>query len=192
MAFQLVAVGTSLGGFTALKTLLGALPKDFPLPVAVVQHRSHEESEVFAPLLSQETELTVLEVEDKQEIQGGHVYVCPPNYHLLIDERHFALSTDAPVMYARPSIDVLFESAAENFGDSVVGVLLTGMSRDGVAGLNRIKQCGGMVIVQDPESAEGQTMPRAAISAVAVDKVLPLQEIAPFLVELCAGEKAQV
>jgi two-component system, chemotaxis family, protein-glutamate methylesterase/glutaminase len=192
MAFQLVAVGTSLGGFTALKTVLGALPKDFPLPVAVVQHRSHEESEVFAPLLSQETELTVLEVEDKQEIQGGHVYVCPPNYHLLIDERHFALSTDAPVMYARPSIDVLFESAAENYGDSVVGVLLTGMSRDGVAGLNRIKQCGGMVIVQDPESAEGQTMPRAAISAVTVDKVLPLQEIAPFLVELCAGEKAQV
>jgi two-component system chemotaxis response regulator CheB len=95
-------------------------------------------------------------------------------------------------MYARPSIDVLFESAADSLGDGVVGVLLTGMGRDGTAGLNRIKQRRGIAIVQDPDSAEGQPMPRAAISAVAVDKVLPLEGIAPFLVELCAGEKARV
>jgi two-component system chemotaxis response regulator CheB len=162
------------------------------VPVAVVQHRSSEESEVFTPLLSQETALTVIEVEDKEEIQGGHVYVCPPNYHLLVDGGHFALSTDAPVQYARPSIDVLFESAAESMGEGVVGVLLTGMGRDGTEGLKKIKQRGGIAIVQDPDSAEGQPMPRAAISSVAVDKILPLPQIAPFLVELCAGEKARV
>jgi two-component system, chemotaxis family, protein-glutamate methylesterase/glutaminase len=187
-AFQIVAVGTSLGGFRALQTLLGGLPKDFPLPVAIVQHRSHEESEILAPMLSTNTVLPVIEVEDKEEIQAGHVYLCPPNYHLLVEDGHFALSTDAPVMYARPSIDVLFESAAESMGEGVVGVLMTGMSRDGAAGLTRIKECGGIAIVQDPESAEGQMMPRAAISSVAVDRVLPLQEIAPFLVELCASE----
>ena len=185
-----MAVGTSLGGFNALKTLLGGLSKDFPLPVAVVQHRSYEESEVFAPLLASHMQLPVIEVEDKQEIREGHIYVCPSNYHLLVDRGHFALSTDAPVAYARPSIDVLFESAADVYGRGVVGVLLTGMNRDGAAGLKRIKECGGFTIVQDPETAEGQMMPRAAIESLQVDRILPLNEIAPFLVELCAGQGA--
>jgi two-component system chemotaxis response regulator CheB len=192
MALRFVAVGTSLGGFEALKQVLGALPKDFPLPVGVVQHRSHEESELFAALLSQETKLPVIEVEDKQEIREGHVYVCPSNYHLLVEGSHFALSTDAPVMYARPSIDVFFESAAETLGDGVVGLLLTGMGRDGAAGLQRIKQCGGTVIVQDPEGAEGPTMPKTAIASGVVDKVLPLPQIATYLVELCARENRTV
>ena len=108
---------------------------------------------------------------------------------LLVDERHFALSTDVQVLHARPSINVFFESAAEAFGDGVVGILLTGMSKDGTAGLAAIKQRGGMIIVQDPAEAEGRVMPEAAISSLAVDKILPLAEIPTFLVGLSARIK---
>ena len=186
MVARFIAIGTSLGGFHALKTVLGALPRDFPLPIGVVQHRSPEDSEAFAPLLAAHTHLPVIEVDDKEEIREGHIYICPSNYHLLIDDRHFALSTDVQVLYARPSIDVFFESAAEAFGDGVIGVLLTGMSKDGTAGLSKIKQHGGIIVVQDPTEAEGRVMPAAAISALAVDKILPLAEIAPFLAGLSA------
>ena len=186
MSGRFFAIGTSLGGFHALKTVLGALPRDFPLPVGVIQHRSHDDSEAFASLLAVHTELPVIEVDDKEVIKEGHIYICPPNYHLLIDEDHFALSTDGQVLHARPSIDVFFESAAEAFGNGVIGVLLTGMSRDGTAGLAKIKQNGGVIVVQDPMEAEGRVMPEAAISSLAVDKVLPLVEIAPFLVGLSA------
>src|SRR5882672_10213165 len=123
ISFQIITIGTSLGGFYALKTLLGVLPQNFRLPVAVVQHRSAEESDIFAPLLASHLQLPVLEVEDKQEIEGSRIYVCPANYHLLVEPSHFALSTDAPVLHARPAIDVLFESAADSFGEGVVGIL---------------------------------------------------------------------
>jgi two-component system chemotaxis response regulator CheB len=192
MAFQFIAVGTSLGGFDALKTILGALPKDFPLPIAVVQHRSYEDSEGFAPLLGDYTGLPVIEVDDKETIRDGRVYVCPSNYHLLVDGDHFALSTDGPVLHARPSIDVLFESAAESFRDGVIGILLTGMSKDGTAGLKKIKENGGYAVVQDPALAEGPVMPEAAIASGAVDKILPLEEIAPFITALCAGQRTEV
>jgi len=192
MGFQIVAVGTSLGGFHALKTVLGGLPKDFPLPIGIVQHRSYEDSEPFAPLLSRHLRLPVIEVDDKEEIKEGHVYVCPSNYHLMVDGTHFALSTDEPVLHARPSIDVFFESAAESFREGVVGVLLTGMSKDGTAGLQKIKEAGGYVVVQDPTAAEGHVMPKAAIDSVAVDKILPLEEIGLFLTTLCAGQRTEV
>jgi two-component system chemotaxis response regulator CheB len=192
MAFQFVAVGTSLGGFDALKTILGALPKEFPLPVAVVQHRSYEDSETFAPLLASYMQLPVIEVDDKESIRDGRIYVCPSNYHLLVDGDHFALSTGAPVLHARPSIDVLFESAAESFRQGVIGILLTGMSKDGAAGLKRIKENGGYAVVQDPAFAEGPVMPEAAIASGAVDKILPLEEIAPFITALCAGQRTEV
>lgn len=187
MAYQLVTIGTSLGGFEALRTVLGALSEDFPLPIVVVQHRSNEDSEDLAPLLAAYVKLPIIEVEDKEEARGGHIYVCPSNYHLLAERGYFALSTDPPVSYARPSIDVLFESAADSYGEGVIGVLLTGMGRDGAEGLLKIKKCGGFALVQDPTSAEGQAMPASAIASVAVDKVLPLPEIAPFLIDLCAG-----
>ena len=190
--FQMVAVGTSLGGFDALKAVLGGLPAEFPAAIAVVQHRSGEDSEGMLKLLAPHVALPLVEVEDKDEIVGGYVYLCPPNYHLVVERGYFALSADPPVMYARPSIDVLFESAADSFGEGVVGVLLTGMSRDGTAGLAKIKERGGFAVVQDPATAEGQAMPESAIASVAVDKVLPLAEIAPCLVELCAGQRSEV
>lgn len=188
----LVAIGTSLGGFEALKTVLGGLPPDFPAAVTVVQHRSGEDSEGLARLLAPHLALPVVEVEDKDEIRGGYIYLSPANYHLVAERGYFSLSTDPPVMYARPSIDVLFESAADSFGKNVVGVLLTGMSRDGAAGMAKIKERGGVTVVQDPRTAEGSAMPEFAIASVAVDKVLSLTEIAPFLVELCAGQRSRV
>jgi two-component system chemotaxis response regulator CheB len=191
MPFQMIAVGTSLGGFEALKTILGGLPADFPAPIAVVQHRSGEDSEGMLRLMKPYVRLPIVEVEDKEQILGGYVYLSPPNYHLVVERGYFSLSADSPVMHARPSIDVLFESVAESFGQHAIGVLLTGMSRDGTAGLARIKERGGFVVVQDPATAEGQTMPQSAIASVAVDKVLPLAEIAPFLVELCAGQRSK-
>jgi two-component system, chemotaxis family, protein-glutamate methylesterase/glutaminase len=191
MPFEMIAVGTSLGGFEALKTMLGGLPEDFPAAIAVVQHRSGEDSEGMLRLMEPHVRLPLVEVEDKEEIKGGYVYFGPANYHLVAERDYFALSADSPVMYARPSIDVLFESVADSFGEHAIGVLLTGMSRDGTAGLAKIKERGGFVVVQDPASAEGQTMPESAIASVAVDKVLPLAEIAPFLVELCAGQRSR-
>ena len=189
--FQIIAVGTSLGGFEALKAVLGGLPADFPAAVAVVQHRAGEDSEGLLRLLQPYVKLPLVEVEDKDEIAGGNIYISPPNYHLVAERGYFALSADPPVLYARPSIDVLFESAADSFGERVIGVLLTGMSRDGSAGLGKIKERGGVAVVQDPATAEGQAMPESAIASVAVDRVLPLAEIAPCLVELCAGLRSK-
>jgi two-component system chemotaxis response regulator CheB len=174
-----------------LKTVLGGLPEDFPATVAVVQHRSGEDSEGMLRLMEPYVRLPLVEVEDKDQIVGGHVFLSPANYHLVAESGYFSLSADSPVMNARPSIDVLFESVAETFGQRAIGVLLTGMSRDGTAGLARIKERGGFAVVQDPESAEGRTMPQSAITSVAVDRVLPLAEIAPFLVELCAGQRSR-
>src|SRR5213080_4464848 len=165
MRFQIMVAGTSLGGFHALKTVLHGLPKDFALPVVVVQHRSFEESELFAPLLAAYVSLPVVEIDDKQEIKAGQIFVGPSNYHVLIDGDHLALSTEAPVSHARPSIDVLFESAAESFGEGVLAVLLTGMSGDGSAGLKRIKECGGYTLAQDPLTAKGRVVPKVAIES---------------------------
>src|SRR6266481_4973166 len=189
MAYRLIVIGTSLGGFQALKTVLGDLPEDFPLPIVVVQHRSFEDSELLVPLLAQHVRMPVVEADDKLEIKEGQIFVGPSNYHVLIDDAHLALSTDAPVLRARPSIDVLFESAAECFGQGVLGVLLTGMSRDGTAGLKRIRECGGFTVVQDPLTAQGRIMPEAAIESAVADRILPLESISSFLVDLAVGQR---
>ena len=188
---QLVAVGTSLGGLNALAELLKTLPETMPVPIVVVQHRSPSSDSGLAALLQEYTALTVEEAEDKQPMSSGTVYLAPPDYHLLIEERGLlALSTDAPVRSARPSIDVLFETAADAYGPAVVGVLLTGASAAGAEGLAAIKARGGRAIVQDPATAECATMPAAGISATAVDYVLPLEAIGGHLVSLVEGTRA--
>lgn len=184
----LVVVGTSLGGLAALEQLLAGLPSRFPWPVVIVQHRSRYSESTLADLLQRHTALRVREPVDKEELQPGHAYLAPADYHLLIDGRHLALSTEAPVLYARPSIDVLFESAAESFGAAVVGVALTSASADGARGAARIKARGGRLVVQAPETAECPVLPRAVLAATPVDHVLPLEAIAPFLVSLCHGD----
>lgn len=189
MSFEIVVVGTSLGGFHALKTVLGDLPKEFPLPILVVQHRSFEDSEAFAPLLATFVQLPVVEAEDKQQILPGHIFIGPPNYHLLVDGYHLSLSTEAPVLHARPSIDVLFESAAECFGTGVLALLLTGMSRDGTSGLKQIRERGGFTVVQDPVTAQGRIMPETAIESAVADKILPLEQIGSFLLDLSVGQR---
>ena len=189
MGCEIVVIGTSLGGFQALQVALGDLPEDFPLPIAVIQHRSPDDSGMLAPLLGTHVHPPVVEIEDKQPINGGRIFIAPSNYHVLIDSRHFALSTDSPVLHARPSIDVLFESAADAFGEGVVGVLLTGMSRDGTSGLKRIRECGGCAVVQDPLTAEGRVMPEAAIESEVADKILPLEKIAAFLLDLFVDQR---
>lgn len=185
MKADLVVVGTSLGGLAALEILLGGLPREFPLPVAVVQHRGIDSDDTLTLLLQVHCQLTVMEPDDKEPIESGRVYIAPPGYHLLVDRGSFALSMDAKVCYARPSIDVLFESAAESYRERVIGVVLTGASKDGSEGLARIKERGGLAVVQDPKGAEAPTMPEAAIAKVKVDRVLPLPEIAPFLNLYC-------
>jgi len=129
--------------------------------------------------------LKVREPEDKEQIEGGIVYLAPADYHLLIDDDHFALSTAPPKARARPSIDVLFESAADAFGSRTVGIILTGTNSDGASGLHAIKAAGGLAIVEDPKTAECGSMPLAALKATSVDEVLSLPEIAPFLNSLC-------
>jgi two-component system chemotaxis response regulator CheB len=181
---ELIVAGASLGGFDALAALLSALPEDYPLPLAVVQHRSVDSDDLLPVLLQRTTRLPLIEVEDKQPILPGTVYIAPANYHLLVERNHFALSVDDRVRFARPSIDVLFESAADAYRERLAAVLLSGSNDDGARGMARVKARGGLTIVQDPASAESSRMPAAAIAASPVDYVLPLTGIAQLLTNL--------
>jgi two-component system chemotaxis response regulator CheB len=183
--YELIVMGCSMGGMHAMETIFGSLPKDFPVPIAVVQHRYRTSSENLPSFLRRHSALEVVDATDKEWLHPGHIYLAPANYHLLVERGELSLSVDEKVAYSRPSIDVLFESAAEAYGSGVVGVVLTGANDDGTRGAKRIKQNGGFVIVQDPTTAESPEMPRAAIAGTTVDRILPLERIGPFLIELC-------
>jgi two-component system chemotaxis response regulator CheB len=184
MAFEIVVVGTSTGGLRALQTLLSGLPADFSLPVVIVQHRGKNSDSGLSEYLSEYTSLPVIEPEDKEPVLDGHVYLAPRDYHLMIENRNFALSTVPPVRFARPSIDVLFESAADAFQTRAIGVVLTGANSDGARGLAAIKSRGGLTIVEEPASAACRELPDAAIVQATPDWILPLDQIAPHLVTL--------
>jgi two-component system chemotaxis response regulator CheB len=185
MAFEIVVIGASYGGLSALQVILPEFSPEFPMPVVIVQHRRREVDDGLCEYLRKRSRLPLSEPNDKEVVEAGHVYLAPPDYHLLIERSIFTLSTESPVGYARPSIDVLFESAADVYHERIVGVILTGSNRDGARGLSRIKSLGGLTVVQDPSDAESRAMPEAAIEASAVDRILPLSGIAPFLNELC-------
>ncbi|HEX7313083.1 MAG TPA: chemotaxis protein CheB [Pyrinomonadaceae bacterium] len=178
---RVVVVGTSTGGLAAMQVLLTGLAEDFAWPLVLVQHRSKEPGSELCKYLQRCCRWGVSEPEDKEPINAGRVYLAPRDYHLLIERGNFALSTEPPVYFARPSIDVLFESAADAYGGGVVGVVLTGANGDGARGLARIKAAGGLAVVQDPATALAPEMPRAALDAAAADRILPLEGIAPFL-----------
>ena len=181
---DIVVIGCSLGGMRALSMLLGALPANFDPPIAAVQHRHRASNEGLPAYLRTQTKLPVVDVDDKLYIRPRHVYLAPADYHLLVEKGTFDLSVDAAVSYSRPSVDVLFESAADAYRTGVVAVVLTGANADGARGAVRIKKQGGFVIVQEPQTAEAPEMPQAAIDAVRVDRILPLERIGPYLVEL--------
>ncbi|MDX6611711.1 MAG: two-component system, chemotaxis family, protein-glutamate methylesterase/glutaminase [Blastocatellia bacterium] len=189
--FEIVVIGTSTGGLKALQLLLSALPAEFPLPVAIVQHRGKDSQIGLCEFLRRSSKLELIEPEDKEPILPNRVYLAPRDYHLLIENGAFALSTDAPVAYARPSIDVLFESAADEYRDKTIGVIMTGANHDGARGLHSIKSRGGLALVENPDSAACREMPDAAIALTKVDAILPLAEIAQLLVELTQSSVAE-
>lgn len=180
--YRAIVIGASSGGLKALRTILSVLPADFPLSVIIVVHRHPDSDGYLEESLNNRCGLTVKQADEREKIRSGVVYIGPPNYHLLIeDARIFSLSLEEAVNYARPSIDVLFESAADVYGLELIGVILSGYNDDGVRGLQRIKRRGGLTVVQAPETAEAESMPRGAIATVEPDHVLPLKEIGPFL-----------
>jgi len=184
MPFDIVVIGTSTGGLKALQILLSGLPADFPVPIVIVQHRAKGSESGLREFLQQTSNLPLIEPEDKEPLRPGRAYLAPRDYHLLIENGSCALSTDPPIEHARPSVDVLFESAADTYGDRTIGVILTGANHDGARGLNSIKARGGLTLVEDPASANSPAMPAAAIAGTNVDAVLPLEKIASHLTEL--------
>jgi len=188
VAYEIVVVGTSWGGLIALKELVRGLPATFALPVVIVQHRHRQSDNLLSTLLQDSTPLPVCEIEDKAPIVGGHVHVAPADYHLLIEDGYFSLSTDEPVRYSRPSIDVTFESVADAYGARSVGVVLTGANADGARGLKRIQDRGGLTFVQLPQTAESPMMPASAAESVPEARQLTISEIAHALSALPAAE----
>ncbi|MBN1991840.1 MAG: chemotaxis protein CheB [Anaerolineae bacterium] len=189
MDYQTIVIGTSAGGLKALQEILAPLPADFALPILVVQHRLPAPDDFLAFSLNESCQLTVKEAEEKEPIKPGLVYIAPANYHLLVEQdKTLSLSAEAKVCYSRPSIDVLFETAAEAYLSSLIGLILTGANNDGTAGLKKIKEKGGLTIAQDPTTAESGIMPYSAIQEKAVDKIMSLAEISSFLLQLSGKE----
>ena len=186
--FRAVVIGVSAGGIRALFKLFASLPAEFRVPIIVVQHLLATESDRTCQLFAGHCSLPVHEAEEKEPALPGHIYFAPANYHLLIEQdESFALSVDKKVCYARPSIDVLFDSAAHVWAGHLLAVVLTGANDDGAQGMRTVKQLGGTTIAQEPASAEFPTMPQAAIDTGCVDHVLPLEGIGPLLARLANG-----
>ncbi len=177
-----VVIGTSLGGLEALSQILPELPKGYAMPVLIVQHVRESVGSYMAEHLSHLCRLTVKEAEDREPLSPGVIYIAPAGYHLLVDpSRECSLSLDTPVHHSRPSIDVLFESAADAYGSMLIGVLLTGANADGACGLKKIQSCGGTTIVQKPSTAKGPQMPQAALDLMTPDIIGDLDSISAVL-----------
>jgi two-component system chemotaxis response regulator CheB len=189
MNYEAVVIGASAGGMEALKKLLAGLPKDFGAPIVIVQHLSPHSDNYLARRLNELCKIHVKEADEKEKITAGTAYIAPPNYHLLIEQdKTLSLSADRKVNFSRPSVDVLFDSAAEVFRKGLIGIILTGANNDGSKGLRNIRNFGGLAIVQEPESAETSSMPRAAIEAAGADFILTIDQISNKLIELI-GDK---
>jgi two-component system chemotaxis response regulator CheB len=192
MGYELIVIGASWGGLHALEKLLAGLPDEFRTPIAIAQHRAVDSgSGALSDMIGRHVGRTgdVCEAGDKDPIEPGRIYLAPPDYHLLVEADGFALSTEGAVQYSRPSIDVLFDSAADAYSERLVAVILTGANDDGAYGIRRVKRRGGLTIAQDPETAERGEMPAAAIATGDIDHVLPLEEIAPALAHAVDSER---
>ena len=184
MPYSIVAMGTSWGGLSALSKLLGSLPEEFSIPIVVVQHRSRDSDRLLVQLLQDATGLKVCEIEDKDVLCAGTVHVAPADYHVLVESGYLSLTLEEPVRFSRPSIDVMFASAADAYGPATIGVILTGANEDGARGLADIVKRGGCALIQDPKTAEIRIMPEAALEATPTAEVLSLDHLAPRLIEL--------
>lgn len=183
--FEAVAIGCSTGGLAALEQILPALPEGFPAALIVVMHTAPESRNLLVELLGKRCRLPVKEAQERNKILPGTIFVAPPAYHLLVeDDRTFSLSSDPKVSYARPSVDVLFESAAHAYGERLIGIILTGANHDGSAGLRAIADAGGLCLVQDPAGAEARAMPEAALKSCATARSVPLGKMAETLIEV--------
>ncbi|MBN2002499.1 MAG: chemotaxis protein CheB [Anaerolineae bacterium] len=182
--YQLIVIGASAGGTAAFRQLLPMFPAHYPIPMVIAQHLHPMQENTLILHFNTLCNLTVKEADEKEAIKPGHVYFAPPNYHLLIEsDRTFSLSVDAKVNYSRPSIDVLFECAADVYAPHLIGVVLTGANNDGAHGLQSIQEGGGLAIVQDPSTAEVAYMPQAALTATQTRHVLSLHDIGNLLLE---------
>ena len=178
MDYKIIVIGTSAGGMDALKKILPVFPPAFPVPIVIVQHLSSLSNGFMIQYLNSISSIRVKEAEEKELLNASTVYFAPPNYHLLIEDDHtLSLSVEKKVNYSRPSIDVLFDSAVYAYGKSTIGVVLTGANNDGANGLAKIKKAGGYTIVQSPEKAYADSMPRAAIAESTPDLIIPVDEI---------------
>lgn len=183
-AYDAIVIGTSAGGLYVLTRILKSLPADYPIPVIIVQHRSRDERNLLEEVLQQRCSIRIKQVDEKEMIQRGFVYFAPPDYHLLIEhDGTFSLSFDPPVNYSRPSIDVLFETAAEVFKNKLLGIILTGANKDGSKGIKKISLQGGTTIAQQPETADYPEMPRSAINTGYVKHILAPEAIGKFLLD---------
>ena len=185
--YRLIVFGCSWGGFYALREIFGSLPPDFRVPIVVVQHRMAQAEDSLHSSMQSASRLPIADVTDKEPLLGGAIYLAPSDYHTIVEGKYLALSTEEVVQFARPSIDVLFESAANSYGGDLIAVILTGANEDGAEGLRRVKELGGYTIVQHPDTAIRREMPDAALAKVRPDRVMTLSEIGPHLVELCSS-----
>lgn len=182
--FEAMVVGVSAGGLNALSRILPCLPEDYPMAIIIVQHRHRDSDDFLAEYLNDLSAIKVKEAEAGEVILPAHVYIAPPRYHLLVERnKTLSLSIDPPVNFSIPSIDVLFESAASCYKNHLIGLILTGANSDGSQGLKVIKEYGGYAIVQAPNTAEVDVMPKAAMNLVNVDKVIPLEDLGQFLIQ---------
>ena len=186
---KIIVIGASTGGIEALRVVLSGLPRQIKGVVSVCQHIDRSARLDYKMIFSDVLHYGLVEVEDKQCLSTGNIFFAPPGYHLYVESAgYFSLSLDSAVNWSRPSIDVLFESAAKAFRDRVIGVILTGANADGAQGIREIKRLGGVTIAQNPESALAKTMPKLAIETGCVDHVLELQDIAKTLMRLAESE----
>ena len=183
-AYQAVVMGASAGALDALSAVLAKLPPGFPLPLLIVTHLPPDRDSLLSSLLAAKCRIDVREAEDKEPIVPGVAFIAPPDYHLLVEkDERLSLSSEEPVQFSRPSIDVLFESAADAYGETLIGIILTGANDDGVRGLRAIADAGGLVLVQRADLAYASAMPRAALAACPTAREMTLEEIATYLCE---------
>jgi two-component system, chemotaxis family, protein-glutamate methylesterase/glutaminase len=190
--YDAIVIGTSAGGLMALLKIVQALPANFPISIIIVQHRLRSGENLLETLLQSSCRLPLKQADEKEKIMHGHVYTAPPGYHLIIEkDQTFSLSCGEENKSSVPSIDVMFETAAEAFGNKLMGIILTGASNDGASGIKSIAEHGGTTVVQDPDTAEFALMPASAIATGLVQKTLTLEKIIELLISLDQKKKVE-